>query len=347
MTKKWSDLERFPLNTQGWVAIHKTKGVLASGEDSVRRYMDNPLSNMNVLIGSPESERLLPVMCDPVLGPLAFSKLKKQVLFATCIVIVSLLAIVAMSLIHQIWDREQLTTISILVLTLIFLEIDRRYSRMDLESAKEKQLFFEYANSHNPATLVVFMVLMVTAGFVQLVYQLKIGSFEDLVLAYGLYFETAESGEIWRFFVGPFIHSGLTHWLFNFILLVLIGRLLGLFEPRWSISLFLIGTWFSGFCAFLSPWRLDALVGVSGGVYALFAGVAIAALKSREHYPRRFPEFMLTVGVTNIILGYLASPTTSNTAHIAGFLAGILFSLLVSPNHSRDQTKSRLTHHPQ
>ncbi len=112
-------------------------------------------------------------------------------------------------------------------------------------------------------------------GGIQLYLQTRAGSLFGLIEQYGLVFQDAPH-QPWRYFSGPFLHSGVAHWTSNFSLLMVAAGLsfsLGRALVIWLT--FLSGVLLPAFLlTFLPHWvGSDAFLGISGGVFALYGWI--------------------------------------------------------------------------
>ncbi|MBR3227203.1 MAG: rhomboid family intramembrane serine protease [Erysipelotrichaceae bacterium] len=126
-------------------------------------------------------------------------------------------------------------------------------------------------------------------------------------------------GEYWRLFTCSLLHSSLTHLLCNTFSLFVLGSIL---EGELGRVRFLIMFVAGVLCASLTHGVLSGnslVVGLSGGIYALFAFYLIKYLQSgmvtiRQMWPTLF---------LNIVLNFL--PNVSWQAHLGGALIGLIF----------------------
>jgi len=132
-------------------------------------------------------------------------------------------------------------------------------------------------------------------------------------------------GESWRVLVTGFHHDGLMHLLLNLVGLVYLGRLL---EPRLGSAAFLV-LLFVAIVAANVPCVImnESVVGLSGGVYALF-GLLLPLRGTDEEVAERLPDLTVLLMLLWIPVGVLLTlgdvVRIANSAHLAGLVYGWL-----------------------
>ncbi len=141
-------------------------------------------------------------------------------------------------------------------------------------------------------------------------------------------------GEWWRVLVTGFHHADLFHLLGNAVFLVYLGRLL---ESRIGSVRLLI------FLAVATPVSLippllfgDAVVGLSGGIYALF-GLLFVMRRDDFDLQILMPDRLVQMALLWIPIGMVLSATgvmpISNLGHVAGLAYGVLAGWVFFPPH--------------
>lgn len=199
-----------------------------------------------------------------------------------------------------------------------------------LDRLRSYSRFLSWCYLQRCDSIVALALLMIVVGSLQIFLQTRAGSLSDLINQYGLVFEKAAS-EPWRYLVGPFLHSGIAHWIGNFSLLIVAAGLcfaLGRRAPLWAI--FLSGVFVPSFAlTYLPHWvGRDAFVGISGGVFALYGwAVGIASVRRRI-----FPHGLWwVVGYFSFATGLISTlldPRASWFVHLFGFLIGLFVGCL-------------------
>ncbi len=137
------------------------------------------------------------------------------------------------------------------------------------------------------------------------------------------------NGEPWRLFTSMFLHFGIIHLAVNMYSLYSLGDLLEKFIGKWRfIALYL----FTGLCgSAASLWWHNAGVsaGASGAIFGLF-GIFAATVTTNLIDPNSRKQLLRGVGLTiliNAAIGLWSG--IDNSAHLGGFLSGILGGYLI------------------
>ena len=130
-----------------------------------------------------------------------------------------------------------------------------------------------------------------------------------------------------RLFSSMFIHTNIAHLAFNIVALVYLGgyaeRAVGILR---YISIYIIagivgGLFFGEISTFILDNSHTVLIGASGAISGIL-GVAAAAGNTRAYY-------WLILQIVFAIIGSFTSIQIAFTAHIGGFVAGVLLTKLL------------------
>lgn len=131
-------------------------------------------------------------------------------------------------------------------------------------------------------------------------------------------------GEYWRLVTPIFLHSGLSHMLFNSFSLVLFGpsleRMLG--KNRF-IALYMATGIIANVATLLFKPMTYTHVGSSGAIFGLFGIYLAMILFRKELMSRANSQLILTIAVISLIMTFL-QPNINVTAHLFGFISGII-----------------------
>jgi rhomboid protease GluP len=135
-------------------------------------------------------------------------------------------------------------------------------------------------------------------------------------------------GEIWRLLTPLFLHGGFTHLLFNSFSIILFGPAL---EKMIGRGKFLLLYFVSGITANVATLLLQpptySHVGSSGAIFGLF-GFYIAIILFRKSWMSQSnSQIIITLSVISLIMTFF-QPNVNITAHLFGFLAGLLIGTL-------------------
>jgi membrane associated rhomboid family serine protease len=171
-----------------------------------------------------------------------------------------------------------------------------------------------------------FVILIAALSFFLSGFPSK--NFEDVALSYGAMIDKVVSGEVWRLLTGPLVHSGLTHWIVNNMLLLTLFPMVAFYSMRSALLLFfggvLLGQVYYIALGLLGFHSHDLLVGISGGNYSLMAYLAADALIWKKKYPTGFFLLVLALILMNLVGSELLNPRASLIAHGSGILLGVV-----------------------
>jgi rhomboid protease GluP len=143
-------------------------------------------------------------------------------------------------------------------------------------------------------------------------------------------------GESWRVLVTGFHHGGLSHLLLNLVGLVYLGRLL---EPRLGSVKFLVLFLVSIVVANIPHVMMnESVVGLSGGIYALF-GMLLPLRETDDEVAERLPDLTVLLMLLWIPVGILLTLSDvmpiGNAAHLTGLIYGWLAGRAIFPAEKR------------
>lgn len=142
--------------------------------------------------------------------------------------------------------------------------------------------------------------------------------------------------EIWRYLSYQFTHVGITHVGMNVLMNLILGiPLEGLHGHRRMILMYNVGV-FGGACCYCIGDAHKAVVGMSGGCYSLIGMQCADLFINWKQKKFRKPTVLFLVILASVdIVTYvtaLGSDNASHTAHVGGFIAGVLIGILVAKN---------------
>lgn len=166
-----------------------------------------------------------------------------------------------------------------------------------------------------------------------------LGPYSPVDLKSPLVFDPHKRAEAWRFVTYMLIHAGYAHLLSNVFVSLLLGIPLEMVHRWWRIGLlYMSGVIFGSIVASLfSPHAY--LVGASGGCYALIAAHLANIIINWKEMPfnwLRLIAFTILVGVDVGTFIYFTVNNKENSisysAHVAGFIAGLLVGMVALRN---------------
>ncbi len=143
-------------------------------------------------------------------------------------------------------------------------------------------------------------------------------------------------GELYRLLTSAFLHSGITHVLFNMFALYVIGPPLEIWLGRTRFScLYLLSALGGSVLIYLfSPLNVPTL-GASGAVFGLFAATFVVAKKVNVDI-----RWVVIMIVINLVITFTV-PSISWQGHLGGLLTGglIAFAYAYAPTKNRNQVQ--------
>ena len=141
-------------------------------------------------------------------------------------------------------------------------------------------------------------------------------------------------GQWWRLLTSMFMHYGLLHLGLNMYALFQTGHFMERVLGRTSFTLMYLASGIAGGFASIF-WYGDKTwsVGASGAVFGVYGAILGFMLRERQGLPRVVVQSLtrstLMFAGYNIVFG-LAAKGIDNSAHIGGFVGGILFGFLLA-----------------
>ncbi len=183
-----------------------------------------------------------------------------------------------------------------------------------------------------PATILLVAANLLFSAFVYFTW----GSIEDIgvLVRVGANVESlVAQGDYWRLLSSMFLHVGWVHLLLNVYGLWVLGRLTEQFfgTTRVFVIYSLAGLAGSVASHFFSHGGVSA--GASGAVFGLLGAAIVELGLGRGHYPKAWRGALfgnlLFLAIANVLVGFVY-PVIDQAAHLGGFGAGAILSLLAS-----------------
>ncbi|BFZ20276.1 hypothetical protein BsWGS_23315 [Bradybaena similaris] len=240
----------------------------------------------------------------------------------------------------------------------------------DIIPRRQREDFLANYNCCPPPLFIPLISAAEIAVFIYYKYDLesrgiRTTATEGVALYSPLIYTPRRRYEAWRFFSYMFMHQGYMHIVFNMLFQFLYGLSLEVVHKWWRVGIvYMLGVLAGGLAHSISDHNVS-LVGASGGVYALLgAHLAAIVINWKEmNYKCLDPEEMqdnaccgicrvlLSAPVRLAIILILVVPDTGLavyrrvtapdenkigvTAHIGGFLAGVMLGIVILRNINR------------
>lgn len=328
MKKDYRNLEMFPLNETGGWAVKKGRKIYR-GKDAVTKSISgwNPYSR--VLVDNGAGRFLLPI-CLPQLGEgVAQSFLKRyrrnSIFFLSFGISLGVFCLLT-------GRGMGAPVVAVLLGALMMLEsfYFMRTSDRLIDRAK-----FNYWVGYDSGirngfyASLIFSLLLISF---QVVGTRLFGSTELLIKSLGLVFGDYRKGDWWRLILGAYIHSGGTHLISNIFSLILFFPLAYRFVGRFnSLIVFISANMVAPLLLFgeMESSSFDALVGISGGIFALAGSTWMKFVLDRKSFPLGVHLSFFAASAISIVASYFLNVKSANGVHVAAFLYGAVFLFIV------------------
>ncbi len=323
----WNSDSSFPASDNTWCARRPPWGRTLRGQIAVRRALRGWHPNDPILASVPGSAYLLPPICIPELAPKIHKRAKAQglLLLAICGLMTFAFGILG------VFEKSQYLLRGTVVFLLIFLLGLAQYRLILADPVRTRAYarFCSWSYIQNQNNTLLFCAIMAGAAASQIILQSSVGGLYPLVERFGLEFEKA-TAQPWRYLTGPFFHSGPAHWLANFVMLIIFAGMsspIGRARSLWLV--YLAGVYIPAFILTFMPHsiRSDALLGVSGGVFALMGWFGGVSVRNRPVFPYSLGYLVLITALVLALISSLLDPRSSWFCHTSGFAIGVMLGL--------------------
>lgn len=140
------------------------------------------------------------------------------------------------------------------------------------------------------------------------------------------------SGEGWRLLTGTLLHGNLVHFLFNFLALWGLAKLVEVLTHPFYVPIVFMLSALMGSIASLALFPDATSVGASGGIMGLLGFLIILMLKQRKYFPLAIVQMLLVDVIYIAAIGLVGYQIIDNAAHFGGFMAGMLLATLLIPS---------------
>jgi rhomboid protease GluP len=143
--------------------------------------------------------------------------------------------------------------------------------------------------------------------------------------------------EWWRLVTAMFLHGGMTHLLMNMFSLYIVGRPMELyFTARSYLSIYMLTGLIGGMLS-LTVHPESVGIGASGAIFGVFGALGGYFFEYRKELGPQaksiLRDFGLILGI-NLLLGF-SVPAIDMSAHIGGFVSGLLGGFIVARHDER------------
>ena len=178
----------------------------------------------------------------------------------------------------------------------------------------------------------IYVYLLLINFFIWLFSEMIFGGSTKVLINMGAnYGPYVKNGETWRLLTSVFLHSGISHIIFNSIALLAFGNLIEtIFEKRNFLVLYLCsGISGSALSVTFNPNTVS--VGASGAIFGMLGGLIIYYFFMKKVNPDYAKNNLFGLGLMlliNLFYG-LSSSKIDNWAHLGGLLGGMFCSFVL------------------
>ncbi len=154
-------------------------------------------------------------------------------------------------------------------------------------------------------------------------------------LSWGANFGPAtQDGEWWRLFTAMFLHFGVLHLLLNCWALWDAGQLVErMYGQARFLAIYLISGLSGNLVSLVFQGNLAVSGGASGAIFGIFGALLTFLWRERTAITTREFRWLfwgaLGFAIATIVMGFIV-PGIDNAAHVGGFIAGVLISIMLA-----------------
>lgn len=182
----------------------------------------------------------------------------------------------------------------------------------------------------------VVTLSMISLIILCFIFQSKLEATDSNFAALASFFsvsrESVQNGDLARLFTANFIHLNLGHLLSNIFGLLFFSSLLEILLGKHRVTIVILLSALGGTIGSLLFHMVDWMVGSSTILFGVFGGLGVLILKYRKELHQHFITALISWCVSIIpltTLGYLSMEIVDQGAHVGGFVAGILTTLII------------------
>lgn len=187
---------------------------------------------------------------------------------------------------------------------------------------ERRESLLKYSKNYPVIISIILLNILVFVG------GLFLGYYSEIVAKGATMNYLIGDGEVWRLLTAVFIHAGFLHLIFNMFSLYVFAPIV---EKELGKFKFLIMYLSSGILGNIFTYLLEddtySSVGASGAVFGVLGSIlALAIINWNKN--EELKKTIIPVIVVSIILTFL-QPNINETAHIGGFLSGLIIGLVL------------------
>ena len=200
----------------------------------------------------------------------------------------------------------------------------------NINNGAKKKIIFDSIKKGPYVTYIVALICVLVYLISLYFYRYTDNSSEVAIIIGGYYKIFVVAGQWWRIFTAGFVHVDVFHLLVNMLSLISLGRLLENYYGHIKfLIVLLVGIVFGNLFLFALNDNIVA-VGISGGLYALLACLAMYIYNTKMYKIPAVMHNVIYIFLVNLMINLL--PSIGYYAHLGGFIAGILLAFIFTKN---------------
>ena len=200
----------------------------------------------------------------------------------------------------------------------------------NINNGAKKKSIFDSIKKCPYVTYIVALICVLVYLISLYFYRYTDNSSEVAIIIGGYYKIFVVAGQWWRIFTAGFVHVDVFHLLVNMLSLISLGRLLENYYGHIKfLIVLLVGIVFGNLFLFALNDNIVA-VGISGGLYALLACLAMYIYNTKMYKIPAVMHNVIYIFLVNLMINLL--PSIGYYAHLGGFIAGILLAFIFTKN---------------
>ena len=200
----------------------------------------------------------------------------------------------------------------------------------NINNGAKKKSIFDSIKKGPYVTYIVALICVLVYLISLYFYRYTYNSSEVAIIIGGYYKIFVVAGQWWRIFTAGFVHVDVFHLLVNMLSLISLGRLLENYYGHIKfLIVLLVGIVFGNLFLFALNDNIVA-VGISGGLYALLACLAMYIYNTKMYKIPAVMHNVIYIFLVNLMINLL--PSIGYYAHLGGFIAGILLAFIFTKN---------------
>ena len=178
----------------------------------------------------------------------------------------------------------------------------------------------------------IYVYLLLINFFIWLFSEMILGGSAKILINIGAnYGPYVKNGETWRLLTSIFLHSGISHLIFNSIALLAFGNLIEKIFGKRNFLILYLCSGISGSALSVSYNSNTISVGSSGAIFGMLGGLIVYYLYMKKINPDYAKNNLFGLGLMlliNLFYG-LSSSRIDNWAHLGGLLGGMFCSFVL------------------